>query len=174
MNYYFDCSSEKTVGELTDVFERIYDTCNRAGSSLPYYYQHFRKEQMSDWHVPDDIEKLAMMWTVVMGTAMANAANNSDTQWPLHVVRFQDIVINTEATVTNLFSNMGFPLSVKALNKITRVVRTGHYSVAYDGRMNPEVAELWKSGMADYDIAKIERICGEMMEVFGYERHSHV
>lgn len=100
---------------------------------------------------------------------MANAANGATTEWPLHVVRFEDIVTETESTVSGLFSNLGLPLPVKALNRVLRVATTGRYVVAYDGTMSPDAAGSWKRGIDEHDVTKIERICGGMMAVFGYE-----
>lgn len=152
---------------MVKYLEKVDSSCNNIGSKPPFYHDYFKTTRTRTKH--DDIEKLAIMWTVAIGSALANIASDSNGSWPTHVIRFEDILSDPEATATDLFAKLGLPLGLKSLNRIIRTVKSGHYTSPHDGVIDSTLLTSWKNGLSGTDVRKIESICGDLFEILGYK-----
>lgn len=158
---------EKMINSLTGVYHQIGKSCDDGGSDYPHYYWHFKQFEATRKSDLDTVEELAVIWTISIANALSN--ENSEGQWPLHIVRFEDVVNKTEITATDIFTKLGLPLKLKHMNKLTRVVRSQYFSVPFDDVIRPITPDLWKSQLSESNIRKIVEICCPLMKILKYD-----
>nr|XP_039248381.1 dermatan-sulfate epimerase-like protein [Styela clava] len=157
----------RLLNSFAKSYRSIGKSCDVDGLDYPEFYWHFKQFEALRKTELSTVEQLAVIWTISIANALTNEV--SEGQWPLHIVRFEDVVSNTERTATNIFEKLGLPLKLRFLNKLTRVARSQYFTVPFDGIIKPSTTHIWKMGLSESNIRKIVEICCPLMTILKYE-----
>lgn len=159
MNYAIHMSFYRHVSpvlSLVDSYDEVSQSCENVGATSPDVLEYFNMSRTSGISF---YEELAVLWAVAYSNALASS---SILHHPLHVVRFEDIMGNPEDASLDLFSRLGFPLGVKHISNISRIVSSFH-------RANKSYTfGIWKVALSSAASKRISTICCPLMEKFGY------
>lgn len=137
-------------------------SCEQAGIKPPEFYE---KDAVSSIRLS---EKLAMVWSIAISNALTSTKQFSSPR-PIHVVRFEDIITQTEDASTDFFARLGFPLGIKDMSNVTRLVRSTFYETPYDGIITPSTLNMWRVKLPATTIQRITEICCPVMKMLGYD-----
>jgi hypothetical protein len=120
---------------------------------------------------------LAQRWKHYNRVILNDAARFPD---KFHLILFEDLLLKPQKTLSDLCSFLGIDFSddllqfyknnryYENLKGSTEAVRTAYQNI--QNPLDPQQAFKWKKKSADDERQKINAICHEEMEYFGYER----
>jgi len=121
----------------------------------------------------------AWLWNFFNGRALAFARNHKD---KVLLVKYEDLVENTEALSKKIFKFLKLDPSLAKDNTQYSRVNEGDYTIpqGHDARfrkkyedlnkpVNKDRLDAWKSGLDTEEIIACESICGKLGNEFGYK-----
>nr|XP_039249456.1 dermatan-sulfate epimerase-like protein isoform X1 [Styela clava]XP_039249457.1 dermatan-sulfate epimerase-like protein isoform X1 [Styela clava] len=148
----------------SDLLKPFETSCNTVGSENLLYYEYFNQNYKNS---TSEVVKLSVLWTIKIANAVANEAQD-DEQWPLHIVRFEDVVKEPDETTMDLFSKLGLPLGLKNLSKISRAVKGQRFELPLGDILSTDILDSWKTKLTKSDQNIINNICCPLMNILNY------
>ena len=113
------------------------------------------------------LKLLAYIWYADTATALINNGNMSLDSYL--IMRLEDLILEPEHTVKNIFQFISMPVPPLAQHYILQVTRSNQFRLPTGERIGRQSMEWWQDYLNTEQIKVIEEICQPVMDMLGYE-----
>lgn len=156
-----------------DLLDRVFPTASyvhivRDPRAAGLSFVGMRRKARFNWSRPRRVEDFACQWRMEVGDARALGRRVGEGRYL--ELRYEDLVADAERHLRRIASFLGLeydPVMLDHTRAVTAGTRDDHQLLA--APPTPNVRD-WRSQMTARQVARVEAICGDLLESAGYER----
>ncbi|XP_071958660.1 dermatan-sulfate epimerase-like protein [Antedon mediterranea] len=150
--------------QLEQLFKLADETCQPA-KQYAWEYEKVRTAWNDQKTTPHEL--LAWVWLAHTQATLRLSASIPTENFL--VVRWEDLVLDSEDSANNIYKFIGFPMPPKVLHQLQQATRSNILRNKYEGVIRKESVVSWQRELSPEEIHRIEEICYDTMDKFKYK-----